>query len=98
MVASRTGLDSKSIAHAIELGLLSGYERDGRQLVAVESVVQFNARYVPLSVTARKLGTLTQHLFRKCCQQGISLIYLNRSFRSSQQPVMRKEDERKLLA
>lgn len=95
--AKHTGLDFMVLRNAIELGLLSGNQHGGRLRVTAESVEQFNAEYVLLSRVAAKLGTLAQHLWRRCRQHGIPVIALARSNGLGEQPVLLRSSEAPLL-
>lgn len=95
--AAQTGLDFTVIANAIKLGLLSGENSAGRLRIPSSSVDCFNAEYVTLSRLATKLGTLAQHLWRKCRQNGIPVVTLSRSRGLGDQPILLKSLEGRLV-
>lgn len=87
--ASRqTSLDPQVIPKAIEFGLLKEKTINGKNRVSAESVVEFNSEYLPLSKIAKKLDTLTKHLWRMCQKHGYAVLELRRPNKGGSQPIL----------
>ena len=95
--AKLTGINSMAIAKAIEHGLLTSIEQKGRTRVSASAVQQFNLEYVPLALLAKKLGTLSQHLWTTCRKNNIDIIALPYTNGLVEQPVLARRFESRLL-
>ncbi len=95
--AERTGLDVMVVSNAIAQGLLVCKERNGRLRVSARSVECFNAEYVTLSRISDEIGTLAQHLLRRCGRHGIPVILVSRPNDQSSQPILARTWEPELM-
>lgn len=95
-VSNMTGLDQMVVSSAIEKGLLSAIDREGRCRVPAESVVSFNANYLLLKTLASFLEANTRSLTNLARKIGVPLIELARPAGGSQ-PILRKESKEILV-
>ena len=94
--AVRTGLDRTVVARAVEAGLLDGSEAGGSMRISLASVERFNQAYVPLARLAEELNSTSVALWRRCRDNAIPVITLQRRNDGPDQPIVSREAARRL--
>lgn len=77
--ADQTGIDQMAIQSAINEGLLTTVERDGRTRISGESITHFNSKYITLSRLAPTAGTTARKLGNICKRHNIPAKLIARS-------------------
>lgn len=89
--AACTGLDFTVIDYAINNGLLTKIDWQGRRRIPSEAVERFNAQYIVLARLAKELGTTSRRLLKACHQRKLPIISLARSNSTCSQPIVSRE-------
>jgi hypothetical protein len=95
--AKVTGLDPSVVESAIAMGLLTAQDCGGRTRVTAASAERFRSEYVPLAALARRLGSHTAGLLRKCRDAGLAVISVPRADHPSPQPLLHRAEKRRLI-
>lgn len=95
--AAESGLDQSTILDAIRLGMLDTVRYGSRTRIPAASLGQFQRRYVPLAVLAKRLGTSSRALTRVCSECAFSLVRLRRRKSPAPQLILPRELEPRLL-
>lgn len=94
--AARTGLDPAVVPRAVEAALLESIKSGGPIRISLASIERFNQMYVPLARLVKVLGSSSAGLWRRCRDNAIPVITLQRPNGGPVQPIVSREAAHRL--